>query len=117
MTPVALLVCMTIVTNVEHTTVASRACHYEQPSVAMAAQPATTTISENVVRMPDANVRALSVAKAPVEVKAKKPKYRKHATRKARIHHRASKVNVQPVMSEADNTEHRKSWFERLLDM
>ena len=117
MTPVALLVCMTIVTNVEHTTVASRACHYEQPSVATVSQPPLTTIAENVVRMPDKDVKALSVAEAPVEVKAKKPKYRKHAVRKARIHHRTSKVIVQPVMSEADNTEHRKSWFDRLLDM
>jgi hypothetical protein len=117
MTPAALLVCMTIVTNVGHTTVASRACHYEQPPVAMVSETSPTAIAENIVKIPETDVKALSIDDATVKVKSRKSKYKKQAVRKVRIHHRADKVTVQPVSTEAQNTEYRRSWFERLLDM
>ncbi len=115
MTPAAVLVCMTIVTNVGHTTVASRACHYEQAPVAMQSETSVSTIAENIVKAPETDVRPLSVVDR--DVKARKPKYRKQATRKARVHHRSRKITVQPVSSEAQNTVYRNSWFERLFNM
>ncbi len=115
MTPAAVLVCMTIVSNVGHTTVASRACHYEQPPVAMESGTSVSSIAENIVNAPETDVRPLRVV--DTHVKAGKPKYRKQATRRARVHHRLRKVTVQPVSSQAQNTVYRRSWFERLLDM
>jgi hypothetical protein len=117
MTPAALLVCMTIVTNVDTTTVASRACHYEQPATAMVSEPALSTVAEVVVQTPETDVKPMSVADTGVKVKSKKPKYKKHAVRKQRARHRASKIMVQPVSGEEQKTEYRRSWFERLMDM
>jgi hypothetical protein len=117
MTPAAVLVCMTIVTNLDHATVASRACHYEQPPVAMVSENLLTTIAENTVKTQETDVKALSIADTAVKLKAKKPKYKKQAARKMRIRHRSSAVPTRSVVTEAQNTEYRRSWFERLLDM
>lgn len=93
MTAAALLVCVTIVTNGAHSSVASNTCHYEQPAVAIA-----------TVIAPVADVEEPTV---PAVVTTVKPVHRKLA------HHRGT---AKPVMTAEQNRAYRHLWFRRLAE-
>ena len=117
MTPTALLVCMTIVTNVNHGSVATKVCHYEQPAVAMVSVDPIATAAIDMVKTPDAGAKALAIVDLAVGAKPPKPGYRKHALRNARAHHRVSEPTARPAMTAAQDKAFRLSWFKRPADM
>jgi hypothetical protein len=114
MTPAALLVCMAIVTNVNHGSVVTNDCHYEQPAVAMVSEMPVTTSAIDLVQTPDAEIKALAVADLPAEVK---PVYKKRPVHNARVHHRVKAANNRSVMTAAEDKAFRHSWYKRLADM
>jgi hypothetical protein len=115
MTPAALLVCMAIVTNVNHGSVVTNDCHYEQPAVAMVSESPAITAAVETTQTLDAEVSALAVV--PLEVKPAKPVYSKHALRTVRVHHRVKAANHRSVMTAAEDKAFRHSWYKRLADM
>jgi hypothetical protein len=114
MTPVALLVCMAIVTNVNHGSVVTNDCHYEQPAVAMVSESPVITAAVETTRRLDAQVKALAVVDVPAEVK---PVYKKRSVHNVRVHHRVKAVNNRSVMTAAQDKAFRHSWYKRLVDM
>ena len=117
MTPAALLVCMTIVTNVNHGSVATNACHYEQPAVAMATQDSITTAAIDKVEAPVAETKALAVVAVAAEATPAKPGLWKHASRTAKFYHHVRGQTTRPAMTAAQDTAFRHAWFKRLAKM
>ena len=117
MTPAALLVCMTIVTNVNHGSVATNACHYEQPAVAMATEDPITTAAIDTVKVPVAETKALAVVAVAAEAKPARPATWKHSPRTAQVYHRAPAQAARPAMTAAQDAAYRHAWFKRLADM
>ena len=111
MTPAALLVCMTIVTNVDHGSVVTNACHYEQPVVAMVTESPFISAAVETTQTLDTEVKALAVVDVPVEVRPAKPSFKKPVAHTARVNHRVKGVKVLPVMTAS---QFRQSWFKRL---
>ena len=111
MTPAALLVCMAIVTNVDHGSVVTNACHYEQPVVAMVTESPVISAAVETTQTLDTEVKALAVVDVPAEVNLTKPSFKKPVARTARVNHRMKAVNARPVMSAS---QFRQSWFKRL---
>jgi hypothetical protein len=103
MTPVALLVCLTVVTNVKHGSVVTNDCHYEMPPVAMVSQPPVVTASQPpvvVVSQPvipsasivtpqiaDTNVISLAIVEKRVQAKPYKRQFKMIVLNKAKFHH------------------------------
>jgi hypothetical protein len=112
MTPAALLVCMTIVTNVNHGSVVTNDCRYEQPAVAMASESPVITAAGETTQALDAEISALAVV--PVEAK---PVYKKRPLHNMRVHHRVKAANTRPAMTAAQDKAFRHSWYKRLADM
>jgi hypothetical protein len=114
MTPAALLVCMTIVTNVSHGTVATNACHYEQPQVAAVSENPVAAVAINTVNTQVTEVKALAVVDVAAEAK---PIIKKQAVRVVRAHHRVVGTAAKPAMTATQDKAFRLSWFKRLADM
>jgi hypothetical protein len=136
MTPAALLVCMTIVTNVGNGSEVSRDCHYQaapvQP-VAMAPADAPEAIVQIIPASAPADAPVASIhfitenleavlKDLPNDVTALGAKPRKAAfrmnhqkpkTQLARVHRR--EAIPRPTMAEIKNQQYRRSWVERLF--
>jgi hypothetical protein len=117
MTPAALLVCMTIVTNVNHGSVATNACHYELPAIAMVPVDPMPIAAIDAVKTQDTGIKALAVVDLAPKVKPAKPGLGKVAVKAARVHHRAGALAASPVLTAAQDKAFRHSWFKRLADM
>ena len=114
MTPAALLVCMAIVTNVNHGSIVTNDCHSEQPAVAMVSESPAITAAVETTQTLDAETKALAVVGLPAEVK---PVYKKRSVHNVRVHHRVKAANNQSVMTVAQDKAFRHSWYKRLADM
>jgi hypothetical protein len=120
MTPAALLVCMTIVTNVNHGSEVRNDCHFEQPAVAMATEITKTpaaTIAITTTQMPDTGVKALAALDMTIAAKPEKPRYKKTASRSGKARHRVAVKTVKPIMTAEQNKSFRYSWFKRLAGL
>ena len=122
MTAAALLICMTIVTNLEHGSVANRVCQYDQQVVGAMSQNTTTVIAKSPVNVEDAKVNEVTLAVAPASAKTIKPIHRIHRKRtfRAARMHRSSNccaTIAKPALKAAENKEFRYSWFQRLMDL
>lgn len=120
MTPAALLVCMAIVTNVDHGSVVTRDCHYELPAVSAVSQSAAPDVVPNTAPevvlntypMPDLAVKAVTIA--ITESKPAKLHHKKKWTRQAKAYHRPITKSMKPVMTAEQNRAFRYSWYDRL---
>jgi hypothetical protein len=117
MTPAALLVCMTVVTNVNHGSVVTNACHYQQPAVAMVPVDPMPIAAIDAVKTENAEVKALAVVDLDPKVTPAKPGLGKATVKAARVHHRAGAPAASPVMTAAQDKAFRHSWFKRLAGM
>jgi hypothetical protein len=145
MTPAALLVCMTIVTNVDHGSVVTRDCHYELSGVSVVSQDATPAVPQSAAptvpqiaaaAVPKSVVPAVPKSAAPAfarrtyqtrdlmvtasttavaESKPARLHHKKKLSRQAMTQYRTTVKRVKPVMTAEQNRAFRFSWFERLL--
>ena len=113
MSPAAILVCMTLVTNVDHGSVVTRDCHYEQQVSEITTSSIAPEASVNTHQTPNLSV----VPKKPrvAEARPTKPVAKKKFLRTAKVKHRAIVRQVKPVMTAEKAKEFRFSWFKRLL--
>jgi hypothetical protein len=115
MTPAALLVCMAIVTNVDHGSVITRQCHYEQQAsseVTQSIDPATPDVTLNSYPMPEPVVKAR--ISSAVKAKPARLYQKKKIARQAKIQVRRVVTKTKPMMTAEQNRKFRLSWFDRL---
>ena len=120
MTPAALLVCVALVTNVDHGSVVTRDCHYEVQTVSTFSKnilpsevpAASQEVVLNTYPMPDLPVKSLTIAVA--DSKPAKLHHKKKWSRQAKAHYRPITKSARPVMTAEQNRAFRYSWYERL---
>ncbi|GEM_PF-5534592 len=132
MTPDALLICLTIVANLDNGSVVNRECHYEMPKVAILSQsvekPAVIAVSQvsATVTAPvvvaaasapiahDAEVHVVDAIIAPTPKMQARRRVRNVMLHHAKVHYAQARKTVGHEVTAQNDKSFRFSWYERM---